>query len=72
MKIQVNGVNIAYDDRGTGPPIVFLHAFPLNRTMWAPQEAALSGRFRTISIDAALVNRMRRFGATVWSNTPMT
>jgi len=52
MKIQVNGVNIAYEDRGTGPPIVFLHAFPLNRTMWAPQEAALSRRFRTISIDA--------------------
>jgi len=52
MKIQVNGVNIAYEDRGTGPPIVFLHAFPLNRTMWAPQEAALTRRFRTISIDA--------------------
>ena len=52
MKIQVNGVNIAYEDRGTGPPIVFLHAFPLNRTMWAPQEAALGRRFRTISIDA--------------------
>src|SRR4029079_15581532 len=52
MKKDVNGITIAYHDQGTGPPIVFLHAFPLNRTMWAAQEAALSGRFRTISIDA--------------------
>ena len=52
MKRDVNGVTIAYHDQGTGPPIVFLHAFPLNRTMWAAQEAALSRRFRTISIDA--------------------
>jgi len=55
MKTHVNGVNIAYDDQGQGqgmgPPIVFLHAFPLNRTMWATQAAALSRQFRTISID---------------------
>jgi pimeloyl-ACP methyl ester carboxylesterase len=51
MKTRVNGVSIAYEDQGTGPPIVFLHAFPLNRTMWAQQAAALSRKFRTISID---------------------
>jgi pimeloyl-ACP methyl ester carboxylesterase len=51
MKAQVNGVTIAYDDKGSGPPIVFLHAFPLNRSMWAQQAAVLSRRFRTISID---------------------
>ena len=51
MKTQVNGVTIAYEDKGTGPPIVFLHAFPLNRSMWVPQEAVLSQRFRTISVD---------------------
>ena len=51
MKTQVNGITLAYDDRGTGIPIVFLHAFPLNRTMWTAQQAALGQRFRTISID---------------------
>ncbi|HKT36234.1 MAG TPA: alpha/beta fold hydrolase [Nitrospira sp.] len=51
MKTTVNGITIAYDDTGTGPPIVFLHAFPLNRTMWAPQAALLSRRFRTIAVD---------------------
>lgn len=51
MRAKVNGINIVYDDVGTGLPIVFLHAFPLNRTMWGPQEVALSKRFRVISID---------------------
>jgi 3-oxoadipate enol-lactonase len=51
MKIQVNEVAIAYEDEGTGPPIVFLHAFPLNRAMWAQQAAGLSRQFRTIAID---------------------
>jgi pimeloyl-ACP methyl ester carboxylesterase len=51
MKTQVNGITIAYSDQGTGLPIVFLHAFPLNRTMWAVQEHALSSQFRIITID---------------------
>lgn len=51
MKTQVNGITIAYDDRGTGFPIVFLHAFPFNRTMWLQQETALCQGYRTISID---------------------
>ena len=51
MKTQVNGITIAYSDRGTGLPIVFLHAFPLNRAMWATQEHALSSQFRVITVD---------------------
>ena len=51
MKAQVNGITIAYNDQGTGLPIVFLHAFPLNRTMWAAQENALSSQFRIVTID---------------------
>jgi pimeloyl-ACP methyl ester carboxylesterase len=51
MQVQVNGITIAYNDRGAGLPIVFLHAFPLNRTMWAQQEEALSSQFRVITID---------------------
>ncbi|HKO29666.1 MAG TPA: alpha/beta fold hydrolase [Nitrospiraceae bacterium] len=51
MKAHINGITIAYSDQGTGFPIVFLHAFPLNRTMWAAQENALSSQFRIITID---------------------
>jgi pimeloyl-ACP methyl ester carboxylesterase len=51
VQVQINGITIAYNDRGAGLPIVFLHAFPLNRTMWAQQEEALSSQFRVITLD---------------------
>ena len=51
MFFQSQGLRLAYDDQGTGLPLVFLHAFPLNRTMWASQIAVLSHDFRTIAID---------------------
>jgi len=51
MKTQINGLDIAYNDQGTGTPLIFLHAFPLNRTMWAPQEAVLSRQYRVITMD---------------------
>lgn len=51
MFFDRNGIRLAYDDQGTGLPLVFLHAFPLNRSMWAPQTTALSRQFRTIAVD---------------------
>jgi 3-oxoadipate enol-lactonase len=47
----VGDTEIAFDDVGTGLPVVFLHAFPLNRTMWDPQVGALVGECRCIAID---------------------
>ncbi len=51
MKAHVNGISLAYSDEGQGTPILFLHAFPLNRTMWAPQVAGLKDQYRVIAID---------------------
>jgi pimeloyl-ACP methyl ester carboxylesterase len=51
VQTKINGMTLAFNDRGTGFPIVFLHAFPLNRTMWAKQEDALSSQCRVITID---------------------
>ncbi|MEQ1796005.1 MAG: alpha/beta fold hydrolase [Nitrospira sp.] len=51
MHVPINGIRLAYNDLGQGLPIVFLHAFPLNRTMWAAQEAALAPHHRVITID---------------------
>ena len=51
MNAQINGINLAYSDQGQGMPLVFLHAFPFNRTMWEPQLKALSNRFRIITVD---------------------
>ena len=51
MIASVNGARIAYDATGDGEPVVFLHAFPLNRTMWAPQTSALAIQWRCLTID---------------------
>lgn len=51
MLAQVNGMTLAFNDQGSGFPLVFLHAFPLNRSMWTEQENALSSQFRVMTID---------------------
>lgn len=51
MLAQVNGITLAFNDQGNGFPLVFLHAFPLNRSMWTEQENALSSQFRVVTID---------------------
>lgn len=51
MKARINGINLAYTDQGSGVPLVFLHAFPLNRAMWEPQVQALATRYRVIAPD---------------------
>lgn len=39
-------------DTGAGPPVVLLHAFPLDASMWDHQVAALAGRWRCLRPDA--------------------
>ena len=51
MITVVNEIEMGFDDVGAGLPIVFVHAFPLNRTMWAPQVSALVERCRCIAVD---------------------
>lgn len=42
----------AYDDAGEGLPVILLHAFPLDREMWAPQVGAISAAgYRVIAPD---------------------
>jgi 3-oxoadipate enol-lactonase len=53
MRTQVNAVSLAYDDCGAGLPVLFLHAFPLNRQMWAAEIQALQTqrRYRLLAPD---------------------
>ena len=34
---RINGVSIAYRDRGSGTPILFIHGHPFNQSMWDRQ-----------------------------------
>ncbi len=40
-----------YEVSGSGEPIVLIHAFSVDRRMWAPQITALQGRFRVVRYD---------------------
>ena len=46
-----NGHALGYDDVGTGIPVLFLHGFPHNRSLWSPQLGALATAARTICMD---------------------
>ena len=49
--LSVNGVRLATVDRGSGLPVLLVHGFPLDHTMWDAQVGVLSGRFRVIAPD---------------------
>jgi 3-oxoadipate enol-lactonase len=53
MDTIVNGVRIAYHDRGQlhGTALLLIHGFPLDHRMWAPQLAGLSADVRVIAPD---------------------
>jgi len=40
-----------YVEKGQGPAIVFVHAFPLDHSMWEPQAAFFSDRYHVIMPD---------------------
>ena len=51
MKVQLKSGTIGYVDQGKGPAVLLIHAFPLNKKMWAHQIDALSDRFRVLAPD---------------------
>ncbi|HYF38319.1 MAG TPA: alpha/beta fold hydrolase [Gemmatimonadales bacterium] len=50
QRFMVHGVNLAVEVIGEGPPVLFVHGYPLNRTMWRAQLDGLNG-FRRIAPD---------------------
>lgn len=49
--LPLPGGRLAYDDVGSGPPVVLLHGFSLDRRMWQPQVEALQAAHRVVSYD---------------------
>lgn len=63
---RVHKIEIAYDDAGRGAPVVLLHGYPFNRSMWREQAAALSERYRVVTPD------LRGHGESTVSDEPAT
>ena len=48
---HINNLNIAYTDAGIGRPVVLIHGYPFNRSLWNEQVEALSSTCRVIAPD---------------------
>lgn len=50
-KIDVNGIQLAYERRGTGTPLVLLHGYPLDHHLWDEVARLLEATFDLIIPD---------------------
>lgn len=62
----INGVKLAYVDRGQGPVLLLVHGFPLDHTMWNGQIDPLGRHCRVIAPD------LRGFGGSEAPEGPAT
>jgi haloacetate dehalogenase len=53
-----DGITVAYDIAGDGPPVLLLHGFPQNRDMWHAIAPALAQGFTVVTAD------LRGYGAS--------
>ena len=53
ISITINNLSVSYSDHGpdVAPAIIFIHGFPLNKSMWDMQVAALKENYRVIAYD---------------------
>jgi len=66
MLKRIDDTSIAYDEAGSGPPLLLVHAGIVDRHMWDPVWDALAARFRVIRAD------LRGFGETAAAAEPFT
>jgi 3-oxoadipate enol-lactonase len=67
LTTTVNNFNLSYDDVGEGRiPVIFLHGFPFDKTMWHLQLDHLKASYRLIACD------IRGFGKSTDENTTLS
>ena len=66
QKINVNGIELAYTRHGAGAPMVLLHGYPLDGSIWSEVVPFLIDKFELIIPD------LRGFGESTTVETPYT
>ena len=51
MRVNTNGVELAYVMEGTGRPLLLIHGFPLTRQIWDDQLSGLNDIARMVAVD---------------------
>ena len=49
--VRTNEIGTYYEQRGSGPPLVFVHGAILDHTQWEPQMEALAEEYHTVAYD---------------------
>ncbi len=49
LQLHVSGIDLQYEDTGTGAAIVFVHGAWMDQRFWAPQRAAFAGAHRVVT-----------------------
>jgi 3-oxoadipate enol-lactonase len=53
MILKINGIQLFYERRGQGTPLVLIHGYPLDHTIWEPTVPFLAKNFDLILPDLA-------------------
>ena len=71
--VRANGLDIAYQRVGEGPPLVFVHGAGEDRRVWQPQLAALADEFTVVAWDEPGAGRssdvLADFGLADYANS---
>lgn len=65
-KISLGSVDLAYERRGSGPPLVLIHGFPFDHSIWMDIVPLLEHEFDLILPD------LRGFGESTLLNSPFS
>lgn len=66
QKININGIELAYTRHGEASPLVLLHGYPLDGSIWSEVVPLLTDKFELIIPD------LRGFGESTTADTPYT
>jgi len=65
-RIRISNIELYVEIRGAGPPLLLVHGFPLDHSMWAGQLDTLSSDFQIIAPDLRGFGRSDATGGTVF------
>jgi len=67
LLVELNKFTLSYNDMGEGSvPVLFLHGFPFDKSMWKGQMDFLKSSYRVIAVD------IRGFGKSTDENNPLS
>lgn len=65
--VSINNLNVSYNDEGSGQyPVILLHGYPFDKSMWDAQVSHLKSSHRVIAYD------IRGFGASRDETSPLS